>query len=105
MSSTRSATSWFVAERARLPEERVDERRLPVVDVGDDRDVAELGSGTGHATSVAAFSGASLASSRADADVPDRGVDELDRVECRQRLRARRSAVETWTRQPGFALA
>ncbi len=31
------------AESARLPEERVDERRLAVVDVGDDRDVAELG--------------------------------------------------------------
>ena len=31
-----------LAERARLPEHRVDERRLPVVDVGDDRDVAQI---------------------------------------------------------------
>ena len=30
------------AERAGLPEHRVDERRLAVVDVGDDRDVAEV---------------------------------------------------------------
>ena len=33
------------AERARLPEHRVDERRLAVVDVGDDRDVAQVVSG------------------------------------------------------------
>jgi len=32
-----------LAERARLPEHGVDERRLPVVDVGDDRDVAQVG--------------------------------------------------------------
>ncbi len=31
-----------LAERARLPEQRVDERRLPVVDVGDDCEVAEV---------------------------------------------------------------
>ena len=31
-----------LAEGARLPEHRVDERRLPVVDVGDDRDVAQV---------------------------------------------------------------
>ena len=30
------------AEGARLPEHRVDERRLSVVDVGDDRDVADV---------------------------------------------------------------
>ena len=29
-----------LTERARLPEQRVDERRLAVIDVGDDRDVA-----------------------------------------------------------------
>ena len=32
-----------LAERARLPEHRVDERRLAVVDVRDDRDVADVG--------------------------------------------------------------
>ena len=32
-----------LAERAGLPEHGVDERRLPVVDVRDDRDVAEVG--------------------------------------------------------------
>ncbi len=42
------------AECARLPEQRVDERRLPVVDVGDDRDVAELLAGSGHEPSVSA---------------------------------------------------
>ena len=31
-----------LAERAGLPEHRVDERRLAVVDVRDDRDVAEV---------------------------------------------------------------
>ena len=31
-----------LAERARLPEHRVDERRLPVVDVRDDRDVPQI---------------------------------------------------------------
>ena len=31
-----------LAEGAGLPEQRVDERRLAVVDVGDDRDVAEI---------------------------------------------------------------
>ena len=31
-----------LAERAGLPEHRVDERRLAVVDVGDDRDVAQV---------------------------------------------------------------
>ena len=37
------------AERSRLPEHRVDERRLAVVDVRDDRDVAEVGAaGRGH---------------------------------------------------------
>ena len=42
------------AERAGLPEQRVDERRLPVVDVRDDRDVAELLAGRGHEPSVSA---------------------------------------------------
>ena len=32
-----------LAERARLPEHRVDERRLAVIDVRDDRDVADVG--------------------------------------------------------------
>ena len=40
-------------ERSRLPEERVDERRLSVVYVRDDRDVADIGAG-GHAPSVSA---------------------------------------------------
>ena len=36
-------------ERAGLPEQLVDERGLAVVDVGDDRDVAQLrGQGGGH---------------------------------------------------------
>ena len=35
-------------ERAGLPEHGVDERRLAVVDVGDDRDVAEVLAGDGH---------------------------------------------------------
>ena len=39
------------AERAGLPEHRVDERRLAVVDVRDDRDVAEIGA-AGHRSSV-----------------------------------------------------
>src|SRR3990170_4300113 len=34
-----------LAEDATLPEHRVDERRLPVVDVGDDRDVADVDAG------------------------------------------------------------
>jgi hypothetical protein len=34
------------AERARLPEHRVDERRLPVIHVGDDGDVADVGAGS-----------------------------------------------------------
>ena len=33
-------------ERPRLPQQLVDERGLPVVDVGDDRDVAELADGS-----------------------------------------------------------
>jgi hypothetical protein len=36
------------AEGAGLPEHGVDERRLAVVDVGDDGDVAEVVSGGGH---------------------------------------------------------
>jgi len=36
------------AKRAGLPEQGVDERRLAVVDVGDDRDVAEVLSAGGH---------------------------------------------------------
>ena len=39
---TRSATSWFSRNDAGLPEHRVDERGLPVVDVRDDGDVAEI---------------------------------------------------------------
>ena len=31
-----------LAEAPALPEHRVDQRRLPVVDVGDDRDVAQI---------------------------------------------------------------
>ena len=31
-----------LAERTGLPEHRVDERRLPVIDVRDDRDVADV---------------------------------------------------------------
>jgi hypothetical protein len=38
------------AERSRLPEHGVDERRLAVVDVGDDRDVAQVLAGDGHAS-------------------------------------------------------
>ena len=41
-SITRSTRAWFAAERAGLAEHRVDERGLAVVDVGDDRDVAEV---------------------------------------------------------------
>ena len=48
-SMTRSLTSGVGAERARLPEHGVDERRLAVVDVGDDRDVAQVLAGDGHA--------------------------------------------------------
>jgi hypothetical protein len=32
------------AKEPRLPEHRVDERGLPVIDVGDDRDVPNVGS-------------------------------------------------------------
>jgi len=39
-------------EGAGLPEQRVDQRRLPVVDVRDDRDVAEIFP-AGHAATVA----------------------------------------------------
>ena len=39
---TRSPTSWFSRNEPGLPEHRVDERRLAVVDVRDDRDVAEV---------------------------------------------------------------
>ena len=44
-SITRSATSWFDAERAGLPQHRVDQRGLAVIDVGDDRHVADVVSG------------------------------------------------------------
>ena len=50
-----------LSERASLPEHGVDERRLAMVDVGDDRDVTEILAG-GHSTRVAAaqgFAGAS----------------------------------------------
>src|SRR5206468_12211965 len=43
-----------LAERARLPEHRVDQRRLAVVDVGDDRQVAEVGA-LGHHTSASVW--------------------------------------------------
>ena len=43
-----------LAERARLPEHRVDERRLAVVDVRDDRDVADVGAGGHRDRTVAA---------------------------------------------------
>ena len=45
---TRVGDVLVVAERARLPEHRVDERRLAVVDVGDDRDVADVLAGFEH---------------------------------------------------------
>ncbi len=41
-SSTRSADVLVLTERARLPEHGVDEGRLAVVDMGDDRDVAKV---------------------------------------------------------------
>ena len=41
-SMTRSALVGWCPERAGLPEHRVDERGLAVVDVGDDRDVAQV---------------------------------------------------------------
>ena len=41
-SMTRSRDVLVLAERAGLPEHRVDERRLAVVDVRDDRDVAQV---------------------------------------------------------------
>ena len=41
------------AERTRLPEQGVHERRLAVVDVGDDGDVADLGA-LGHEARVSA---------------------------------------------------
>src|SRR2546421_10610875 len=48
-----------LAEGAGLPEERVDERRLAVIDMGDDRDVPEVVAGCcelcgGHIPTVAA---------------------------------------------------
>ena len=45
-----------VAERAGLPEQRVDERRLAVVDVGDDRDVAKIVAAGGEVRLVASQS-------------------------------------------------
>jgi hypothetical protein len=41
-----------LGERARLDEQLVDQRRLAVVDVGDDRDVAKVRPGRGHGDSV-----------------------------------------------------
>ena len=41
-SITRSRDVLVLAERAGLPEHRVDQRRLPMVDVRDDRDVAQV---------------------------------------------------------------
>ena len=41
-SMTRSATSWFARNAPDCRQHRVDQRRLPVVDVGDDRDVAKV---------------------------------------------------------------
>jgi len=38
----RSGTDSFWAEETRLPEHRVHERGLAVVDVGDDRDVTDV---------------------------------------------------------------
>ena len=38
----RSATRWLVAEGAGLLQQVVHQRRLAVVDVGDDRDVTEF---------------------------------------------------------------
>ena len=43
----------WCAERAGLPQHRVDERGLAVVDVGDDRDVAQVGTGEGMGGGVA----------------------------------------------------
>ena len=48
-SMTRVGDVLVGAEGAGLPEHGVDERRLAVVDVGDDRDVAEVLAGGGHA--------------------------------------------------------
>ena len=52
-----------LAERAALPEHRVHERGLAVVDVRHDRDVAEVGAvqGLGHGGAVCAFGGGSAA--------------------------------------------
>jgi hypothetical protein len=36
------------AEGARLPQHRVDQRRLAMIDVRDDRDVADVLAGGGH---------------------------------------------------------
>ena len=41
-SITRSATTWLTRNDARLAQHRVDERRLAVVDVGDDGEVAQV---------------------------------------------------------------
>ena len=47
-SSTRGGDVLAVAEGARLPQHRVDERGLAVVDVGHDRDVADVLSAAEH---------------------------------------------------------
>ena len=44
---TRSTTRLVRAERPGLAEHRVDERRLAVVHVRDDRDIAQVGTGGG----------------------------------------------------------
>ena len=89
------------AERAGLPEERVHERRLPVVDVRDDRDVAELVAGR-HADEA---SGASTASSRPDPMLRIDASTSSTGWSAGNGAFARLSAFEIWTRQPGFALA
>ena len=43
LSITRSATCWCLANVPACDEQLVDERRLAVVDVGDDGDVAQSG--------------------------------------------------------------
>ena len=39
---TRSTTAWWARTRAREAEQRVDERRLAVVDVGDDGEISQV---------------------------------------------------------------
>ena len=49
-SITRVGDVLVGAERPRLPQHGVDQRRLAVVDVGDDRDVADVAAGREHSS-------------------------------------------------------